>query len=116
MLAAGIFAAIARDRSRVNAAKLAQQLVPVVLDPVFDHFASGEAADDDDGPGRLAAGGSDAFPRAALGSAPSAAPCALVAGEEDVVQGEGGIGEGGEEAGHGISPGREAAQRAVAEP
>src|SRR5262245_25039985 len=100
-----------RDR-----AELAVQPEPVVLDPVLDHLAVGEAADDDDGPPRRVARGGYPLPNTALGRPPAPAPDAAIAGAEEVVQGVVSIRKGGEEADHPLPPGRQSPQRLLAHP
>src|SRR3954447_9196510 len=77
---------------------------------------AGEAADDDDGPRHVAAGRGNPLPFALLGRLPVATPDASVAGEENILQGVGGVRKGGEEDLHRRAPGRQAVDRLHSQP
>jgi hypothetical protein len=60
-------------------AELPEEIVPVVLDPIFRELVAFKSADDDYGPLRLAAGCRNSFPLLALRGVPGSSPHALSA-------------------------------------
>src|SRR6516165_10251610 len=75
-----------------------------------------DAADDDHGPLRLAAGCGNSLPLFTLRGMPSSPPHPFVACAEEVVQGVGGVRKGVEEVGHRLSPGLLPMQAPITQP